>query len=760
MPTDVATDRPILRSLADELGIISGYQDQTGAEWRETSDETRVLLLAAMGFDASTEEGAEAALEQLRRTQRERPLEPVRVVEVGTDDAGRVVVQLAAAQNEPLRWELELEEESGRVHRATGVEQYGAGYSLTLPLPAAPTLGYHTARIAIETAARGTVTAEQALIVVPRTAVRASELLGASKAWGLIANLYTVRSNRNWGVGDLTDLADLLAWAGELGADFVGVNPLHALHNRGMDISPYSPVSRLFRNPLYIDVEQVPELRHAPQVRAQLAAPEVRQELEQLRNARGLDYERVMALKLALLEPLHRQFAGLGQGAAGGESGLAERRRAYEKWRAAREPELTDFATYMALASSEVRTARLAAGIEVRSLGTPNPEAGARLGADWRNWPAELHDPRSPAVREFQRAHADRVDFHRWLQFETDRQLAEAASRARAAGLRIGLYQDLAIGTSPAGSDTWSAPDLFIRGACIGAPPDPYSATGQNWGLPPIDPRRLREEKYRYFIRLLRAAFRHAGALRIDHVMGFFRAFWIPEGRSGTDGAYIRYPAEDLLGILALESVRNNAVVVGEDLGTVPPDVPPALAKWGILSSKVLYFERGQGGSFTSPDRYTSEALATANTHDMATLAGFWEGRDVQLRADVGLLEPADVRGAREERERDKHELLLTLSRAGVLERRVDPTGADPDISVAELRGAVHDFLALTPSVLVGVALDDVAGEVEPVNVPGVGPDRHASWTRRMGRTIERLREDPETAVALGRRVGTERGRR
>jgi 4-alpha-glucanotransferase len=317
----------------------------------------------------------------------------------------------------------------------------------------------------------------------------------------------------------------------------------------------------------------------------------------------------------------------------------------------------------------------------------------------------------------------------------------------------MGLYQDLAVGTSPAGSDTWAFPDLFVRGACIGAPPDPYSAAGQNWGLPPIDPRRLKEDGYRYFIGVVRAAFRHAGALRIDHVMGLFRSFWIPDGHSGTAGAYVRMPSEDLLGILALESVRNEALVVGEDLGTVPSEVPPALARWGVLSSKVLYFERGDKGSFAPPERYPAEALATVNTHDLPLLAGFWEGSDIQLRADLGLIEPDEVQMARDERIRDKRELLLALDRAGVLPGRVDPDDPDPQISVAELRGAVHDFLALTPSVLVGVSLDDVAGEVDPVNVPGVGPDQYPSWTRRMGKDLARLREDPETEVALGRRL-------
>jgi 4-alpha-glucanotransferase len=712
MSVDVSTHRPQLRALSDELGIISGYLDQTGKEWRETSDETRVLLLAAMGIDASTETAAEAALEELRRAQRERALEPVRVVEADSPDTERVVVQMSQPQRAPLRWELELAEESGRVDRAAGVEEGGAGFTLTLPLPSSPPLGYHTLRLAMDTA-RGPLAAEQTLIVVPPSCVPAAELLVGTKAWGLIANLYTVRSDRSWGVGDFTDLGDLLVWVGELGGDFVGVNPLHALHNRGADVSPYSPVSRLFRNPLYIDVELSAEMLDAVYERRLIASPRNQREIQRLRRTRSVDYERAMSLKRRILEHLHLTF--LGDGA---------RQRAYDEWAAEREPELTDFATYMAIASEH--------------------------GTDWRQWPVELRSARSPAVREFAKEHEAEVDLHRWLQFETDRQLGEAANRGRDAGLRVGLYQDLAIGTAPTGSDTWSAPHLFVRGACIGAPPDPYSATGQNWGLPPIDPHRLREDRYRYFIRLVRAAFRHAGALRIDHVMGLFRAFWIPDGHSGADGAYVRYPSDDLLGIIALESVRNNALVVGEDLGTVPPDVPPALAKWGVLSSKVLYFERGDDGSFAPADRYAAEALATANTHDMATLAGFWEGVDIQLRADVGLLKPSDVKAAREERARDKRELLRALSRAGVVSKRVDVNSHDPQISVAELRGAVHDFLALTPSVLVGVALDDIAGEVDPVNVPGVGQEQHPSWTRRMSKTLERLREDPETEVALG----------
>jgi 4-alpha-glucanotransferase len=297
-------------------------------------------------------------------------------------------------------------------------------------------------------------------------------------------------------------------------------------------------------------------------------------------------------------------------------------------------------------------------------------------------------------------------------------------------------------------------PQLFVQGASIGAPPDPYSATGQTWGLPPIDPRALRRDRYRYFIRLVQSGFRHAGALRIDHVMGLFRLFWIPEGKTGKEGAFVRSPAADLLGILALESVRHNALVVGEDLGTVPKEVPPALEKWGVLSSKVLYFERDKRGGFLPADRYPPLALATANTHDMATLAGFWRGQDIEDRARVGLIESRDAKAAAHaDRERDKEALVALLKREGTLHTDgAAPGGAEretPEPNELELRAAVHEFLCKTPAALVGLALDDLAGERDAVNVPGVGPDKHSSWTRKMSMTLEEMRASADVRSVL-----------
>ena len=707
------TDLSPLRRLADQVGIVPSYLDQTGREWRETTPEACRSLLAAMRIDASSDEAAEAALRALRSDAREELVEPVRVVEQSDLTRSRhVAVRLGSPPTGEARWRVQLDTEDGASWREEGQWPGGTRAELPLPWSGAPPLGYHRVRVSI--AFPGSEReGEQSLIIVPSRCVTPRDRLGDRRVFGFIANLYTLRSDRNWGIGDFTDLDALVAWAGDVGAAFVGLNPLHALLDRGEYISPYSPVSRVFRNPIYIDPAAVPEMRLAGRIAERIEHPELQAELNLLREVPHVHYERVMALKTPVLEELHRYFVEQERSAG------SARARAYDAFVREADPELTRFATWMAIAES----------LRVWS---------------WKAWPTELRDPGSAAVRRFQTEHALEVDRHRWIQFELDRQLGAAAARAQSVGMPIGLYQDLAIGTSPTGADTWAQPELFVDGASVGAPPDPYSATGQNWGLPPIDPRALRRDSYRSFVRLARSGFRHAGALRIDHVMGLFRLFWIPEGGTGRDGAFVRYPANDLLGILALESVRHRALVVGEDLGTVPEDVPAALEKWGILSSKVLYFERGMDGCFKPAHEYGSLALATANTHDMPTLAGFWEGRDVELRARVGLLEgDAACAAARDERERDKSALLARLTEDGILATTPTPSNS------TDLRGAVHEFLCRTPAALVGVSLDDLAGEKDAVNLPGVGPDRHPSWTRKMSMTLEEMRERADVREAL-----------
>ena len=707
-PATAASPSP-LHLLAERAGVLAEYVDQTGAV-RRTSDDTRAGLLDALGYDAGDEGAVRRTLGALDARDAERLVAPTHVLlrashaARGRRSADALELRGAGA------WELHVRTEDGAVHESRGRARADAAGVARVPLPAGLPLGRHAVRLTLG-AGGAARTAEQTLIVAPDRCPDPAVVLGGQRAFGLTANLYAVRSARNWGAGDATDLRALVRFAAGAGAAFVGVNPLHALRNAGDEISPYSPVSRLFRNVLYLDVDALPELADAPEARRMLAAPAFRRTLARLRAATHVDYAAVMRLKLPALELLHAAFRRRTRG---------PRRRAYARYVGAQGVALARFATFLAIEET----------------------AGAAGG--WRAWPEALRSPESPAVAAHARLHADRVDFHRWLQFALDEQLAAAAAEARERGLPIGLYQDLAIGTSPSSSDAWSFPGLFVEGASIGAPPDPLAPQGQNWGLPPLHPHRLAEQGYGYWSALVRGALRHAGALRIDHILGLFRQFWIPAGMSGAAGAYVRVPTRDLLAVLALESTRARALVVGEDLGTVPPEVPAVLERWGILSSRVLYFEREGEGGFQPARAYPRLALATANTHDLPTLAGFRAGTDVTIRRRLGLVGGATAeRAARRARAGEVAALVRRLADEGIL----DPADEPDDLA---LRAAVHTFLRRTPAWLVGLSLDDLVGEAEPVNVPGVSPADFPSWTRRLATSLEALAADPDVRRALG----------
>lgn len=715
-----AAGDPSRAALAAALGLVPEYHDVAGRVHRMGA-ATRERLLAALGYAAEDEAAATRALDALRAATAARALAPTCVTALAAPGTPLTVAVRAAADADvdyALWWRGEGDASETLVAEGC-VRADAAGSATILPPGLAPPLGYHGLRLALRDA-QGTRESTQQLIVVPPRCAAPEDVLRGERVVGLTANLYTVRSARNWGVGDLGDLRTLTRFAHDAGMAFVGVNPLHALRNADGDVSPYSPISRVFRNVLYLDVEAVPELAHAPEARALLGAPELQARIAALRDAPRLDYAGVMACKRPVLEALHRAFLARPAGDA--------RRGAYDAWVAAQGEPLQRFAVFAALDE------------HFRPQGC----------GWWPEWPAELRDPRGGAVAAFRAANAERVDFHAWCQFELDRQLGAVAGEARAMGMPIGLYEDLAIGASPAGSDVWSEPDLFLRGVSVGAPPDPLGPEGQNWGLPPMDPWRLRARGYDFWVALVRGALRHAGALRIDHVLGLFRQFWIPEGMSGAEGAYVRFPSNDLLGILALESTRAGALVVGEDLGTVPPEVAPALERWGVLGSRVLVFEREGDGAFRPPRAYPRMALATANTHDLAPLAGFWSGRDLARRREVGLLRTDDeARAAEAERGRDRAALLQLL----VDEALLPPAVLDGDaeaVDEARVRAAVHALLRRTPSWLVGLSLDDLVGEPEPVNVPGVGPDQFPAWQRRLSAPIESLSTDPAVRRALG----------
>lgn len=701
-----------LRHLASQVGILAEYYDLSGT-LRPTGDATREALLSAMGYDVSPRRIHETLAAERERMSVAQLMPPVRVLEEeshGLDIAASFQERPSFLAGAPGRWRVVLHEESGETTEREGRWGAPASSPSAFPTPKRPPRGYHSLELFVAIDQRE-LRFEQTLIVVPGRCYTPALAIGEDRVFGILANLYTLRSERNWGVGDFADLGTLFRWARSVGAQFVGINPLHALLNRGTNISPYSPVSRIFKNPLYLAVDEMMRGRHAPAVETRLASTEMQSMLRALRELPNVDYEQVAAVKGLALDALY---------AAGG-SGHPPLRQ----FVAAHEPELTLFATWMAL--HEVLDGRA-------------PNGDHRATSDWRQWPEEFRRPHTGAVRRFQEEHADRIAYHRWLQFEIDRQLSQASGERD--GMRIGLYQDLAVGSAPGGADTWAHQELFVHGVSIGAPPDPYSATGQEWGLPPLNPEALQRDRYRYFIAMVRANLRHAGALRIDHVMGLFRQFWIPAGGTAADGAYMRYPAADLFGILSLESTRSRAMIVGEDLGTVPPEVPEAMNKWGLLSSRVMYFLK-DGGEYAPPTAYPPNALSTANLHDLPPINGFWNGRDIAIRHEVGVLTDDEAGRRLDEREGEKSAFVRRLQRSKLLPEEAAPS------SMAELRGATHAFLCGLESQLVGISLDDLTGEVDPVNVPGVRVDQWPCWTRKMTTDLADLATSPEVATAL-----------
>jgi 4-alpha-glucanotransferase len=681
-----------------------------------TSDQTTAALLDALGYDASDERTLSAAIERDDERLRERVIAPVEVLSKGASSEKTLIVRLpTGAQPGRCPYRLEIETEDGGRAVTEGYVPPGANGVATLHVDGELSWGYHNVRLSLALPQRDVV-ASQNRIICPRSCTTVKEVLDKRRCFGVWCNLYSVKSANNWGIGDLSDLRQLAHWAGQQGAAFVGINPLHALRNRGHEISPYRSVSRLFANEIYLDVTAVPEFADCPAAKSLVQSQEYTAELKRLRDAEHVDYAAVARIKRTILALLYQVFTQ--RQSQQGTNRFVEFRRFLERSGS----DLEYYATFRAMDEFFWQQAS-------------HPS--------WHDWPDPYRRSDSPEVRQFQQDHEREIDFHRYVQFELDRQLGSTADSARAT-MPLGIYADLALGSAASGADVWLYRDLFAPDVSIGSPPDDFASRGQTWGLPPIIPQRLRADGYMYWIRLIRAGLRHAACLRIDHVMGLVRQFWVPAGLSGEHGAYVRYPVHDLLGILALESKRHRAIIVGEDLGTVPSGFQAQLARWGILSSRVLYFERNRNGTFRTSRQYSNRAMVTANTHDQAPLAGYWQDRDLTLREQASAYpDRHEYEAAREGRERERLALTRRLASEGLLLHATAPV--DP----AQLTRATYTFLARTPSPLLGVSLDDLAGETDPVNLPGVPNERYPNWARKMKTTLEQLMQDAGVQESL-----------
>jgi 4-alpha-glucanotransferase len=533
------------------------------------------------------------------------------------------------------------------------------------------------------------------------------ETIRHARVWGVACQLYGLRSRRNLGMGDFEDLANFAQIAGEAGAAFVGVNPLHALFMADTGrFSPYSPSTRRFLNPLYIAIDRLAGGSAATE-RLFAESPEAFDGL----HGDLVDYPAVGRLKNCLLRDI---FAAR----------LEEIRAdaAFDEYCAGGGEALRDFALFEAISARMV---------------------GAGRHAGWHSWPEEYQTRRAPAVQAFETEAPDEVLFHLWLQYQAEEQLAEAQKRARAAGMRIGLYLDLAVGVAPDGAETWADPALTVGAARVGSPPDMFNSSGQDWGLAPLSPLALAGRDFRPLGDAFDALTRHAGAVRIDHAMGLARLWWIAEGQNSAGGGYVRYPLGRMIDTIAEASQRNNCLVIGEDLGTVPPGFRTTMTEAQVLSYRVLYFERREV-EFLPTSAYPELSLACVSTHDLPTLKGWWLSSDIELRLETGTQSEERSVSMREERRRDRRMLIVALEEAGLLpelyHRVASGEEALPVELTQDLADAVHRFIARAPSLLVTVQVEDMIGAVLQPNLPGT-TDQYPNWRIRLDVELEDLAE-------------------
>jgi (1->4)-alpha-D-glucan 1-alpha-D-glucosylmutase len=661
----------LLERMAALVGISEDYTDAFG-KTVATTPETRQALLVALGLDVGTEQEARESLARLERLK----TDPIPSV-IPVDAEMPSTIELRGAPGQ-LAWILI--EESGSVHE--GRLAKGSG---TLDLPALP-LGYHRLRLG---------DSETTVIAAPPRCWEPEALQGDARLWGATAQIYSLRSERDFGIGDYADVGLFAENVARLGGAFLGLSPVHALFAADRSkFSPYSPSSRLFLEPIYIDPTAVDGFAESG-ARDLLDDIETREHLARLQRSQLIDYAQVWALKRPLLDALWTRYQ---------ESGAHS---AFEAFRRAGGEALEAHATFEALSEHFREQDRF-----------------------WvAEWPEEYRSVHSVAVRRFRLDHAERVAFHAWLQWLADIQLGQAAERARAAGLPIGLYRDLAVGADGGGSEIWAAPERYAPKLSIGAPPDPLGPQGQDWGLPPFNPLTLEEQGLAAFRDLVSANMRHAGAIRIDHAFQLQRLFLIPSGAPASQGAYVDYPFEAMLAVLRVESHRARCLVIAEDLGTAPEGFSDAIMESGVLSYRVLPFEQ-EGTAFKRPKQYPRSALAVITTHDLPTFTGWWRGLDIDLRQTLGIFEPAQAASERVARAADKQHLTEALAEEGLL-----PSSHIPEKPPLE---ETVRYLARTSSVLTGLQIEDASGELNQPNMPGMDVG-HPNWRRRLSNTIETI---------------------
>ncbi|MBK9158205.1 MAG: 4-alpha-glucanotransferase [Micropruina sp.] len=673
----MALDNPLLTELAQAYGIATEFWDWKG-RLSQVPAETVIAVLKALDVDASSDESARAALDahRLRPWTLMLPRCVVTIagrpatvaVHVGGGQPVSVHVRLEDGGSRPLRQLQDDEPDRWVGDRWTG----RATFEIPTDLPT----GYHW--LAAESS---DASAETALIVTPAF-LGFPEAMGARRAWGYATQLYSVRGQDSWGMGDLQDLADLATWsATQQFASYILVNPLHASEPMPpLEPSPYLPTSRRYVNPLYIRPEAIPEFARLDEFDRK-AIRRLRRRLKAaVDDTDTIDRNAIWKAKIEALRIIYAK--GL----------KPARRMSLDDFIRREGPVLSQFATWCVLARE--------------------------FGMNWREWPEQFRRTRSPEVADFAGTHADEISFFIWLQWVADTQLSAAQATAKDAGMRIGIMNDLAVGVSGNSAEVWTLGDVFARGVSVGAPADHYNQLGQDWGQSPWRPDRLDDLAYGPFRQMVSGILRHSGGIRVDHILGLFRLWWIPEGNEAHEGTYVHYNHEAMVGILALEAQRAGALVVGEDLGTVEPGAREYLASRGLLGTSVAWFERGHDGRPLAPEAWREYCMASVTTHDMPPTAGYLAMEHVQLQHELGLLTEqlgTEIAFARAE----QGQWLTLLRERGLL--------AADDTDVESIVLAMHRFLLATPSRVLVAALTDAVGERKTQNQPGT-VNEYPNW--------------------------------
>ena len=729
----------IINKLAVSLGIQQEYTDNWGT-LQHTCQDTNLNILKALGVDVDSEKRAEEAWHLWQGKQWSQLTEPTIVANLANLPDELLfqisVTQKGASQGssiQQLEVALEVTDESGRVDnfffspkdltlRESHVIESTLHERFGFPFPRLQALGYYRFHLSVSTK-HERWSQMISVAVCPEQAYVPSSIEGDGRLAGIGVSLYGVRSEKNWGIGDFGDLKEILDWAADnLHASMVSLNPLHATFNRSpFNTSPYLPMSRFYRNFIYLDVPAMDDYQDSLEAQDLVNAPETQRLLTDVRTSDTVAYEKVAALKHKVLEKVFRSFL---EKHWDGSNANTDPQKDFEDYVKREGAPLDHFAIFCALDSA---------------LRSQDPEMWV-----WSQWPAEYHRPDTDEVQQFAQSHQEEILFYKFVQWQIEKQLAQVQEYARDVGMSIGLYHDLALGVDRFSADFWAYQDFFVPGVRLGAPPDAFSQHGQDWGFTPPNMEKLRETGYDLFAKEIRKNCAFAGALRIDHVMRLFHLYCIPEGDLPKNGAYVFQPLHDLLRIVALESVRNKVVIIGEDLGTVPPQLRDVLAKANVLSYRLLYFEKDGQQNFILPQDYPELALVTITTHDLPTLAGFWMHADIGIREEAGLFKHYDaVLSASDDREADKGRLVTVLKELGLLsgayENDVDPYAE----MTQEIHAAVMGFLAITPAKLLVISLEDLCKEAAQQNLPGTISE-YPNWSLKTKHTVKQLRSDPE----------------